>query len=373
MAETAGSELEAYVSSETYLSRADFSAWRERVGQSNEQQLKNLLMAKPMNLDSSEAERLIQTSTALSKIEDRHEDYFDKAVEILARRYERRCDDIRDQYAKRIERQNDRAVLLGRRDRELEQVKDAYRTLFTAIIEADGTSLDQSSAVDLLIAVDPQSSGEARDTDIQSVSRDKEEILKTITLAKGLSTARAESGRGIFITFVQFKLNRFHRIIGALLRLNVGEVVSNIRELVNGACWLVRFHLIYSIILVLICLAVWSIVGGAICRISALQFSRDERIGPLSALKFSMGNQLGQIHEFLLGAADSSGDYHFHQLVDIFGQLVGCHSCSRRNRRGCDISAGAGRRFCYSSGDDRVGWRLQSDVSYDSGGRLGQF
>ena len=43
----------------------------------------------------------------------------------------------------------------------------------------------------------------------------------------------------------------------------------------------------------LVSLAIWSLVGGAICRIAALEVARDERISPKTALSFARRKFLG--------------------------------------------------------------------------------
>ena len=51
--------------------------------------------------------------------------------------------------------------------------------------------------------------------------------------------------------------------------------------------WALRYHYIYSIIFFAITLAVISIAGGSLCRITALQLARGEKPGLTEALRFS--------------------------------------------------------------------------------------
>ncbi len=55
----------------------------------------------------------------------------------------------------------------------------------------------------------------------------------------------------------------------------------------RGGCWLLSEHQVFAGILLVIWLAIWSLFGGAIHRIAALQAAREEKISIRQALKFS--------------------------------------------------------------------------------------
>ena len=57
----------------------------------------------------------------------------------------------------------------------------------------------------------------------------------------------------------------------------------------HGCCWLLTEHWVFAGILLVISLAVWSLFGGAIHRIAALQAAREEKISIRQALRFSAG------------------------------------------------------------------------------------
>lgn len=57
----------------------------------------------------------------------------------------------------------------------------------------------------------------------------------------------------------------------------------------RGFCWLLSEHWVFAGILLLVWLAVWSLFGGAIHRIAALQGAREEKISIRQALRFSAG------------------------------------------------------------------------------------
>ncbi|HHH75741.1 MAG TPA: hypothetical protein ENL03_01795 [Phycisphaerae bacterium] len=56
----------------------------------------------------------------------------------------------------------------------------------------------------------------------------------------------------------------------------------------NGVCWLISNNLVFAIVYLLAAMAVIALFGGAIARISALEFARDERISIKQALRFSI-------------------------------------------------------------------------------------
>jgi len=55
----------------------------------------------------------------------------------------------------------------------------------------------------------------------------------------------------------------------------------------HGFCWLAAEHWLYAILLLGGALAIWALFGGAIHRIAALHFARDEKISISQALRFS--------------------------------------------------------------------------------------
>ncbi|MDY6913492.1 MAG: hypothetical protein SVT52_03430 [Planctomycetota bacterium] len=61
---------------------------------------------------------------------------------------------------------------------------------------------------------------------------------------------------------------------------------------VHGLGWLICQHWVYAILFLLICLASCALFGGAVNRIAALHFAREEKISAVQALKFSAGKFL---------------------------------------------------------------------------------
>jgi hypothetical protein len=93
--------------------------------------------------------------------------------------------------------------------------------------------------------------------------------------------------RGVFSTLWRFGSARFHSALTALFAFNIPDVAANIADCFKALVWAFRYHYIYSTIFFIIALAVISIAGGGLCRISALQFARGEKPGLTEALGFS--------------------------------------------------------------------------------------
>jgi len=94
--------------------------------------------------------------------------------------------------------------------------------------------------------------------------------------------------KGVFSTLWHFKAARFHGAIKSLIVLNFQGVKANITGYFRAVKWALRYHLLYSIIFVIMKLAVLSIAGGAICRSAALQFAQGEKPGIGKTLHFSI-------------------------------------------------------------------------------------
>jgi len=100
----------------------------------------------------------------------------------------------------------------------------------------------------------------------------------------------AEKGQrsGVFATLLRFASGTFHGDIRCLFALDLQGVFANVIEYLQAMKWAVKYHLLYVIIFSVIELIVMAIAGGAICRIAALQFAREEKPGLTEALRFSI-------------------------------------------------------------------------------------
>lgn len=94
------------------------------------------------------------------------------------------------------------------------------------------------------------------------------------------------SRTGVFATLWDFGSGKFHAALRNLFEMNFASMAENIGGYFKAVAWAMRFHYAYCLIFVVIKLAVLAVIGGAVCRMAALQFACGERTGIIEALRF---------------------------------------------------------------------------------------
>jgi hypothetical protein len=113
-------------------------------------------------------------------------------------------------------------------------------------------------------------------------------IVSEAQLQALLESRDAHTGRtGVVTVLWQFCSAQFHGALYSIFRFDIPQFVGSIVRCARALVWAVKYHPIPSIVLLVAALVVLSLAGGAICRISALQFARNERLGPTHAVKFA--------------------------------------------------------------------------------------
>lgn len=69
--------------------------------------------------------------------------------------------------------------------------------------------------------------------------------------------------------------------------------LRNLGSLGMGLWWLCREHVVYFVLFALGALVIWGACGGAICRIAAVQFARDEKLTMMQGLRFAREHLFG--------------------------------------------------------------------------------
>ncbi len=119
--------------------------------------------------------------------------------------------------------------------------------------------------------------------------------------------------------------------IGAYLSTHADAgPMRNLSRMVYGTWWMARYHTVFFILFAAGALLIWSLCGGAICRIAAVQFARDERITAREAFsyvrpRFLTGYVLAPcipLLFFVIGAAFMSLSGLLLRLP-IFGDIIG--------------------------------------------------
>ena len=150
--------------------------------------------------------------------------------------------------------------------------------LAVAVICLAGWIMDFSKTV--IVTQDIQ--GKITDTELQIYMTQPDQLKSYIEQYK-------ESGErsGVFSTVWSFATASFHNALKSLFAFNLPGVATNIANYFKAVGWALRYHFLYCIIFFVIKLAVISIAGGSLCRITALQFARGEKPGLTEALSFS--------------------------------------------------------------------------------------
>ncbi len=131
------------------------------------------------------------------------------------------------------------------------------------------------------VVVTPNSGGNETELNIYMVSPERVDSYIERYKDTGQHT-------GVFSTLWRFGRDRFHGVLRNLFSMNLPGAVDNVTEYLRAAEWAARFHPVYCVIFGVIKLCIISIGGGAICRIAALQFARDEKPGITESLRYSL-------------------------------------------------------------------------------------
>ncbi|MBN1846225.1 MAG: hypothetical protein JW810_11115 [Sedimentisphaerales bacterium] len=282
------SDLDAYVEAAPQLARDDLEAYRRTVREQNQARLIRLL---EMDLDMKDLANVadIEDGDAKSKVKQYYKENLPQAMEVIAQRYDQRVEALDAEYEKRLENTADKAKLRSEIDRDLAQLKVMRDALIKALLSGQAT--DALGGFDkALIVVPSDLEGKDRQEAQEKADRDARLIMDTAVQAFAYRALDLAEGRGIFATFADFKMTQLQGLIGDVVwRHDCQMAKSRLYQLALGACWLSRFHPVFALLLMVVGLSVWAVVGGALCRMAALQFAREERIGPWRALQFSMG------------------------------------------------------------------------------------
>jgi len=243
----------------------NFDSYNDDVKRENASKLKNLIRSADLDL---------KTDDDLADVKKEYTSNLHKTLDTLEERFNLREKDIRGD--------NDD------KEKQKRDIENAYRSLFNAALTGSANLRDINDWNNRLIVEEPTKPGEDRADERENVRDYKDTIRQTIRLAEAYHLKKAQNGRGIFATCVSFASDRFGSAVGALVLLDFTSLKNQVVDSIGGFCWITIYHPIFTILLIVLTLLTWALFGGAICRMAALQFSRDERLGPIPALKFSL-------------------------------------------------------------------------------------
>jgi hypothetical protein len=284
-------ELDAYVYGMYNQHETDMDMYKMRVQQDNEDRLERLLLTEPLTSLFNFGEEEIPSKKVLAKVKDEYKEKLEDVLPILKEGYERQKEEIdEDDFEDRIKDPGKIAEYEKTLAEKEINLKAAYWGLFSALTEGKGNRIECEDWINTLVQMRELKDEDLRKIEMKSVEADKKRIRQTVALAQAYQVAEAFEGQGIFETMESFTVARLHKMISAVfLERDFEELKLQVNKLMLGMCWFSRYHQVYAGLFILIKLAIMAIVGGAICRMTALQFAREERIGPWRALQYSLG------------------------------------------------------------------------------------
>lgn len=168
----------------------------------------------------------------------------------------------------------------------LDDIDAVYSQVSHAMVDGKAEE-DVSALLGKVITVNTSLAGQEFATDQRICTSLKTEITDVITLARAVKVSQAMRGKGVFAAIADFKLTRLHNLAVSLVLLDFEKVKDIAYELAFGSIWMFRNHMFYVVVLYLAAFCVYAVFGGAICRIAALQVTRQEHVGTIEALLFS--------------------------------------------------------------------------------------
>ena len=275
------SELEFYTTRTAAGERLDWEDHREQTASNFEAELMALCSSSPIMrtdlVDERNKENMTQPKWfefIKNEIGDDFREEARKALDLLEGKYQVQTEQVKGRYNDMPTPEGpDEAALQRQQEKEeLAGLRDAYSGLYDAMFEGE----EETGVVSGWLAA------------LQAEQEGADLVFKTMALARCKAAAEAAFGRGVFETMVSFKFAQLEGAFRALFfERDLGEVGGRLYQLLLMVCWLSRFHWVYMIFLLILGLVIWSVFGGALCRIAALQAARDERIGAWRALQFS--------------------------------------------------------------------------------------
>lgn len=164
---------------------------------------------------------------------------------------------------------------LGKKDGDLGDAKAKILEDRDAAVKAANEAYDKSSKDDAAAL--------ARQTAIREAHERATGRYRTIQ--------RNAQLEGPFQQFLEYEIRQFYGVVNGVTSWDWlgsrGVVQSIYRFFAVGPVWALRHHPLFFTIFLLYFLVVWSVFGGAISRIAAVHFARDEKISIRQALRFS--------------------------------------------------------------------------------------
>ena len=199
--------------------------------------------------------------------------------------------------------------------------------------------------------------GQITNSELQVYMSNPDNVRSYIKSFKQDSTGITVKREGVFSTLWNFAAKKFQGAVDSLFAFDIPGVVANIADYFRATGWAFRYHPTYCIIFGIIKLAVIALVGGAICRLAALQLARSEKPGLTEAMRF------GTKKFTSLFTAGSGHHNHRGRNTNFPLGTIRQHPLHRRVDNRYLYATDFARRSRDSSHFNRNGCRIQSYVS----------
>ncbi len=253
---------------------------RDGLIQSNRKQMLDVLSRKPFEISGDKA-RLAIDNGSIPVLIAKHKATISGAVELLAVRYQKQADSL----SKKMAESSQQTAVLDTLHAEMTLLQNTYGNLVRSVTGCVSASREEFQKwTDLLVRFDIEAQNKAQEK--EAYDKHKNIMSEAWAIGKAKYLTGQLKGKGVFASWIDFKLTRIHRLAMALVSLDCAGLRQTSYELLLGMCWLSRFHPVYALFMTIVGLVVWALAGTAICRVTVLQLARGERIGPARSLRF---------------------------------------------------------------------------------------
>lgn len=306
---TPADEIQRFITSNTF---ADFYTWRDKTIMQNRSLLLSALK-EYCNYTDIQAQDAIRSGRALDILFDLLKQRQKSALKLLDNEYTAAKKHIKQRMKEELEKVSDDALedkIEQEYKTRLEQLKKSYEYLRMSILKSPRIaglviSLSPQEAADAVFLKESTDriAQEEKATEIVSKDALRSELMDTLRLADTYDRLYHLKGVGIFKAAVAYGILMFNYAVDSVLsaELFFNENFKSFKETPDtppglvktlglafmGLGWFASVHYIYFTIYVLVCVAIWSLAGGSLCRLAALHAGRDEKMPLAEAFEFA--------------------------------------------------------------------------------------
>lgn len=197
------------------------------------------------------------------------------------------------------DRETDESV--HRRAADIAKAGDDLAKLEQAIIDHRATHVQDIKKAydDRVAAIDKSTDTAAQKRDEKSAALKDHDaaILDAYNAAeRDIRSAQQICGEGLFHSFFLYEIRQVYLVVQSITHNQWVGPEGVVDQVYNffavGPLWLIWNHTVFFILFGIWFLLNWAVFGGAISRIAAVQFARDEKISVRQAMNFAVGKVL---------------------------------------------------------------------------------